>query len=204
MSDTKPPAAAATLVAQYGKEKIVLADLPSATTTVGHVKEMLREKTGILPKRQKLIGLKAAKGAVGDDTPLSELKVKGNKGGTVVHQFILMGTPEEQIFVDPSEKEDLPDIIDDFDLDFNAGSEEVGIFVIFVMCCALPSPKMHSQSLDAYPSGSITRPKKTTSKASSSRQKSTSSILPGRPTECTSPSWCWISITPSWTSPAAT
>ena len=39
---------------------------------------------------------------------------------------ILMGTPEEEIFVDPSEKTDLPDIIDDFDLDFNAGSEEVG------------------------------------------------------------------------------
>ena len=37
-----------------------------------------------------------------------------------------MGTPEEEIFVDPSEKTDLPDIIDDFDLDFNAGSEEVG------------------------------------------------------------------------------
>ena len=36
-----------------------------------------------------------------------------------------MGTPEEEIFVDPSEKTDLPDIIDDFDLDFNAGSEEV-------------------------------------------------------------------------------
>mmetsp|Transcript_7471 Transcript_7471/g.11138 ORF Transcript_7471/g.11138 Transcript_7471/m.11138 type:complete len:301 (+) Transcript_7471:3-905(+) len=35
-----------------------------------------------------------------------------------------MGTPEEKIFVDPSEKEGLVDIIDDFDLDFNAGSDE--------------------------------------------------------------------------------
>lgn len=35
-----------------------------------------------------------------------------------------MGTPEEKIFVDPSQKDGLPDIIDDFDLDFNAGSEE--------------------------------------------------------------------------------
>jgi len=36
-----------------------------------------------------------------------------------------MGTPEEKIFVDPSDlpPEELPDVIDDFDLDFNAGSD---------------------------------------------------------------------------------
>ena len=45
-----------------------------------------------------------------------------------------MGTPEEEIFVDPSEKTDLPDIIDDFDLDFNAGSEEVGSCSFFFDC----------------------------------------------------------------------
>ena len=38
-----------------------------------------------------------------------------------------MGTPEEKIFIDPSDRksQDLPDVIDDFDLDFNAGSDEV-------------------------------------------------------------------------------
>ena len=36
----------------------------------------------------------------------------------------MMGTREEHIFVDPNEKDDLPDVIDDFDLDFNAGSAE--------------------------------------------------------------------------------
>lgn len=120
--------ATVTMIAKYGKQKLELSDLPSASTSVGRVKEMLREKTGILPKRQKLIGLKGNKGVVvGDDTPLCDLKAKGANGGSkggVVHQFILMGTPEEQIFVDPSEKKDLPDIIDDFDLDFNAGSDE--------------------------------------------------------------------------------
>jgi len=115
-----------TMIAKYGKHKIELTNLPSSSTNVGQVKTLLREKTGILPKRQKLIGLKASKkgSVVGDDTPLSDLKVKGNKGDDIVHQFILMGTPEEQIFVDPSEKTDLPGIIDDFDLDFNAGSDE--------------------------------------------------------------------------------
>jgi ubiquitin-like domain-containing CTD phosphatase 1 len=35
-----------------------------------------------------------------------------------------MGTPEEKIFVDPRHCSDLPDVIDDFDLDFNAGSDQ--------------------------------------------------------------------------------
>lgn len=36
----------ATMVAKYGKQKIEMADLPAASTTVGDVKELLREKTG--------------------------------------------------------------------------------------------------------------------------------------------------------------
>ena len=122
------------MVAKFGKEKITLSDLAS-TTTIGDVKNMLQSHTAILPKRQKLIGLKKNKGASGgatvdDDTSLADLKVKGSKGSEIVHQFILMGTPEENIFIDPHLKEDLPDIIDDFDLDFNAGSTEVSLIYI--------------------------------------------------------------------------
>ena len=91
--------AATTMVAKYGKQKIELSDLPSTKTTIGHVKELLRKKTGILPMRQKLIGLKlATKGQeLTDSTFLSELKqAKRNNDGNMVqvHQFILMGTPE--------------------------------------------------------------------------------------------------------------
>ena len=122
------PPATVTMVAKYGKEKIELADLPSTSTDIAGVKELLREKTGILPKRQKLIGLKGREGStVSDATLLSDLKAKTSGGNGIIHQFILMGTPEEQIFVDPSDKDDLPDVMDDFDLDFNAGSEEVSI-----------------------------------------------------------------------------
>lgn len=139
-SASSPQEATVTMIAKFGKQIIEFTDLPPPTT-IGQVKEMIREKTGILPLRQKLIGLKGNKGVVvGDDTPLSNLKAKGNNnsnnGGVVVHQFILMGTPEEQIFVDPSEKDDLPDIIDDFDLDFNAGSEEVSLRGVF--CIIIP------------------------------------------------------------------
>lgn len=127
-----------TLVAKFGKDKITL-DGVDEDTTIGTVKEMLQERTRVLPKRQKLVGLVAVKGGakgVVDDLPISGLKVKGKSGssganGTMttttnetVYQFILMGTPEEEIFVDPSEKDDLPDVVDDFELDFNAGSDE--------------------------------------------------------------------------------
>ncbi len=125
------------LTAKWGKERIDLNMLP-AETTIGQVKEMLTEKTGVLPKRQKLIGLslKSISGGAKlmDENVLSDLKVKsgkknlkgdGDSNNCVCHQFILMGTPEDKIFIDPNEKDDLPDVIDDFDLDFNAGSDEV-------------------------------------------------------------------------------
>ena len=142
------------LTAKWGKERIDL-NMLSAETTIGKVKEMLTEKTGVLPKRQKLIGLslksKTAGAKLMDENVLSDLKVKSGKknlkssdghsnNNCVFHQFILMGTPEDKIFIDPNEKDDLPDVIDDFDLDFNAGSDEVctrnyqsfSIFFLFV------------------------------------------------------------------------
>lgn len=118
-----------TLIAKWGKERITLEGL-NAETTIGNVKDLLSERTGVLQKRQKLIGLSAKGGAkINDDLILDDLKIKNGKSKDasecIVHEFIMMGTKEEQIFVDPGEKDDLPDVIDDFDLDFNAGSSEV-------------------------------------------------------------------------------
>lgn len=130
-SDSAPMAV--TLIAKWGKERITLDELPPMTT-IAQVKMMLSDHTRILPKRQKLIGLSSGSGKVTDDVPLKDLKAKGSKStntstatatSSIIFQFILMGTPEEHIFVDPHEKDDLPDVIDDFDLDFNAGSDEV-------------------------------------------------------------------------------
>lgn len=135
MSDTAEEKVPVTLIAKFGKERITLEELDT-TTTIGEVKELLSSKTGVLPKRQKLIGLAVKPGvakSLTDDVVLGNLKVKPGKKSDaassafsgIVHQFILMGTPEEQIFVDPSDRDDLPDVVDDFDLDFNAGSNEV-------------------------------------------------------------------------------
>lgn len=116
-----------TLIAKWGKERVTLDQLDSETT-LGKVKDLLFERTGVLPKRQKLIGLKAQASKIHDGILLRELKVKNGKKNIasdgVVVEFIMMGTKEEHIFVDPNDKGDLPDVVDDFDLDFNAGSSE--------------------------------------------------------------------------------
>jgi ubiquitin-like domain-containing CTD phosphatase 1 len=119
-----------TLVARYNKDRIVLDGLPPSTTIL-QVKEMIQRQTRILPKRQKLVGLAAAVGGprgVHDQLALRELGVRGKVpvpvDRIVAVQCILMGTPEEDIFVDPGDRDDLPDVVDDFELDFNAGSAE--------------------------------------------------------------------------------
>ena len=119
-----------TLTVRHNKDRIVLDGLPPATSVL-QVKEMIQQQTRILPKRQKLVGLAARAGGakgVTDDLPLSELQVKGRQPDAadriVAHSCILMGTPEERIFVDPGDRDDLPDVIDDFELDFSAGSDE--------------------------------------------------------------------------------
>lgn len=116
-----------TLCAKWGKEKIELPCL-APSTTIAEVKTLISEKTSVLPKRQKLIGLSTTnKRKITDEILLSDLKVKtsasknSKSSAEIRHNFILMGTPEESIFVDPKNNDNLPDVVDDFDLDFNAG-----------------------------------------------------------------------------------
>jgi ubiquitin-like domain-containing CTD phosphatase 1 len=117
-----------TLVAKWGKERISIDSLDE-NTTIGQVKDLLSERTGVLQKRQKLIGLTVkGRSKVDDNVIIGDLKLKAGKKtdpSRKIHEFIMMGTKEEQIFVDPGDKDDLPDVVDDFDLDFNAGSSEV-------------------------------------------------------------------------------
>lgn len=131
MEDMDAASSSITLIAKWGKERITLDQLDKSIT-IAAVKDRLAERTGVLQKRQKLIGLALKSGGskVNDNVLIGDLKVKNGRkreasGGGIVHEFIMMGTKEEQIFVDPSEKEDLPDVVDDFELDFNAGSSEV-------------------------------------------------------------------------------
>jgi ubiquitin-like domain-containing CTD phosphatase 1 len=100
---------------------------------------MITDSTNILPLRQKLLGLSTIdKSTLSDSTLLSALKLPTKKTKALETldadgnptrvtpdlSFTLMGTPETELFVDPIDKDDCPEVIDDFDLDYNAGSEE--------------------------------------------------------------------------------
>ena len=136
---TGAAAAPVKLVAKWGKQRIEIS--LTVEDTIGTVKQRLQDETGVLEKRQKLIGLVAVKGgakAVTDDLVLGDLKVKKKKGdddGPVVHEFIMMGTAEKDIFVDPSEKDDLPEVVDDFELDFNVSGWDVLDDRVISVCC---------------------------------------------------------------------
>ncbi|CAM9914260.1 unnamed protein product, partial [Hapterophycus canaliculatus] len=59
-----------------------------APTNTARAQEMLCEKTRVLAKRQKLVGLSVGGRPAADDCPLERIRLK------TPHRFILMGTPE--------------------------------------------------------------------------------------------------------------
>ena len=67
-----------------------------------------------MPKRQKFVGLSLNKSAkeklLSDHHTIADIKLNAKR------QFILMGTREKDFFVDPDDKDELPEVIDDFDL----------------------------------------------------------------------------------------
>ncbi|RHY34974.1 hypothetical protein DYB32_000527 [Aphanomyces invadans] len=91
----------------------------SRDATVLELKKEIHARTRVLPHRQKLVGINH-KGKP-DHVPLRELVLK-----TPVHKFMLIGTIEDDIFVDPSSvpKETLPSVFADFGCAFSPGSAE--------------------------------------------------------------------------------
>ena len=153
-TETASLATTTTLTAKYGKQTITIPNLPSQTTTIATVKQIILEQTNILPKRQKFIGLTLRKETqqpshnqqedskrrkiIQDECTLDKLDIKKPKectfdfNGNVLHahhSFILMGTPEQEIFIDPDDisssmSSGTNTVMNDFDFDFNAGSSE--------------------------------------------------------------------------------
>ena len=79
---------------------------------VADLKAALTDEPQVPAKRQKLIGL--VKGALPpDESKLAELV--GPRGEKPPTKFLLMGTPDDKLFVDPKDRDDLPEIIDDLD-----------------------------------------------------------------------------------------
>ncbi|XP_060555467.1 ubiquitin-like domain-containing CTD phosphatase 1 [Ruditapes philippinarum] len=92
-----------------GKEYMITA--LTAQQTVSDMKIIIHKETGVLPERQKLLGLKF-KGKVADDSVvLGDLKLKP---GT---KIMMMGTREEEITKIVEPPPDLPEVVNDFDIE---------------------------------------------------------------------------------------
>ncbi|CAG0887336.1 unnamed protein product [Cyprideis torosa] len=91
-----------------GQEYKICGLLPSCT--VSDLKEAIREKTQVLPDRQKLLNLKYKGKAAADDVPLAALELRPG------FKVMMMGSREEAISKVLEEPGDSIDIVDDFDI----------------------------------------------------------------------------------------
>lgn len=87
-----------------GKEYAVLV---CGEDTVGELKQRISEVTRVLPKRQKLLGLKANGRPAEDNMLLSQLSIKP------AMKVMMMGTIEDEILIEPV---DAPELVDDLQL----------------------------------------------------------------------------------------
>lgn len=91
-----------------------------ASNTVADLKEELYKLTDVLPDRQKLLGLKTKNGqALTNSTLLDDINYKQNT------KIMMMGTVEQKIDDVNKKPENLPEVVDDFDIDRN--EEEVHV-----------------------------------------------------------------------------
>ncbi len=99
------------IVVKWQGKEIELSGL-EGVTSVGEMKQQLEERTFVRKENQKLMGLKCKAGGtqMNDSTVLSEIVLKPNM------KVMMMGTPDAEIEKANTRPEDLPDVIDDFDI----------------------------------------------------------------------------------------
>ncbi|XP_056004747.1 ubiquitin-like domain-containing CTD phosphatase 1 isoform X2 [Ostrea edulis] len=85
--------------------------------TVTDLKKAIQDATGVLPERQKLLGLKFKGKPPGDDVALTNLKLKPST------KIMMMGTREEELDKVKEVPKDLPEVVNDFDIE----EEEIAI-----------------------------------------------------------------------------
>lgn len=77
--------------------------------TVGDLKKQISQLTGVLPDRQKLLGIKLKNGQpVNDDSLLEDVRLP--------LKLLMMGSREEQIATASSKPTDVEEVINDFDI----------------------------------------------------------------------------------------
>ncbi|XP_016112499.1 ubiquitin-like domain-containing CTD phosphatase 1 isoform X1 [Sinocyclocheilus grahami] len=98
------------VIIKWGGQEYSISTL-SEEDTVLDLKQSIKSLTGVLPERQKLLGLKVKGKPAYDDVKLGDLKLKPNT------KIMMMGTREESledVLAPPPENDD---VVNDFDIE---------------------------------------------------------------------------------------
>ncbi|KTG42896.1 hypothetical protein cypCar_00037921 [Cyprinus carpio] len=116
------------VIIKWGGQEYSISTL-SEEDTVLDLKQSIKSLTGVLPERQKLLGLKVKGKPADNDVKLGDLKLKSNT------KIIMMGTREESledVLAPPPENDD---VVNDFDIEEEVTEAEnrpvTPIFVFF-------------------------------------------------------------------------
>ena len=101
------------ITVKWSGQKIDISDL-HGPTTLSQLKQVISTRTGVLPERQKLLGVRYPP-AVSDTGSLT-LQELGVKNGA---KLMMMGSREETIAAAQEVPADLPEIINDFDIKYD-------------------------------------------------------------------------------------
>ncbi|RXN26025.1 ubiquitin-like domain-containing CTD phosphatase 1 [Labeo rohita] len=111
-----PTSMSVSVIIKWGGQEYSISTL-SEEDTVLDLKQSIKSLTGVLPERQKLLGLKVKGKPADDDVKLGDLKLKPNT------KIMMMGTREESledVLAPPPENDD---VVNDFDIE----EEELGV-----------------------------------------------------------------------------
>jgi len=108
---------AISIVVKWAGKEYSIDDVDGGVDTVMDLKVKIMDKTGVRPERQKLLNLKAKGKAATDDMKIGTLGLKTN------FKLMMMGSLEEAIAETQTKPENLPEVINDFDIE----EEEVAI-----------------------------------------------------------------------------
>ncbi|XP_077182498.1 ubiquitin-like domain-containing CTD phosphatase 1 isoform X2 [Paroedura picta] len=101
---------AVSLIIKWGGQEFLITTL-SEEDTVLDLKQSLKGLTGVLPERQKLLGLKVKGKPAENDVKLGTLKLKPNT------KIMMMGTREESLEDVLGPPPDNEDVVNDFDIE---------------------------------------------------------------------------------------
>lgn len=101
-----------TIGVKWSGQKIDISGL-QAGTTVSELKQAIQAQTGVLPERQKLLGVRFPHKTDVDVLTLLELGIKNGS------KIMMMGSREETIAAAQEVPADSSDVVDDFDIKFD-------------------------------------------------------------------------------------